>query len=97
LSNGNNPSLTSTINKTRSSSTTTNSNYNINTYYQSINKIQYSIKLEKEINKNILNKKIIIKYYGTFIDERIDKFTYGSNIYRPWQYQIKNGKFYRVF
>lgn len=72
------------------------SNYNINTYYQSINKIQYSIKLEKEINKNILNKKIIIKYYGTFIDERIDKFTYGSNIYRPWQYQIKNGNLLKI-
>lgn len=68
------------------------SNYNKNTYYQILSNIQNNYNLEKEINKKILNKKIIVEYHGIFIDERIDKFKFGTNIYRPWQYELKNKK-----
>lgn len=68
------------------------SNYNKNTYYQILSNIQNNYNLEKEINKKILNKKIIVEYHGIFIDERIDKFKFGTNIYRPWQYELKNNK-----
>lgn len=68
------------------------SNYNKNTYYQILSNIQNNYNLEKDINKKILNKKIIVEYHGIFIDERIDKFKFGTNIYRPWQYELKNKK-----
>lgn len=72
------------------------SNYNKNTYYHILKKIQNNYILEKEINEKILNKKIIVEYHGIFIDERIDKFKFGSNIYRPWQYQLKNNNLLKI-
>lgn len=67
-------------------------NYNKKIYFQILQKIENIYKIEKDINEKILNKKIIIEYHGIFIDEKIDKFKYGSNIYRPWQYKLKNNK-----
>ena len=72
------------------------SNYNKNTYYQILKKIKNIYHLENYINDKILNKKIIIEYHGIFIDERIDKFKFGSNIYRPWQYKLKNKKLLKL-
>lgn len=72
------------------------SSYNKNSYYQILKKIQNIYNVEKEINDNIINKKITIEYHGIFIDERIDKFKFGSNIYRPWQYKLKNNKLLKI-
>jgi hypothetical protein len=72
------------------------SSYNKNSYYQILKKIQNMYNIEKEINDNIINKKIIVEYHGIFIDERIDKFKFGSNIYRPWQYKLKNNKLLKI-
>lgn len=72
------------------------SSYNKNMYYQILKKIQTLYNIEKEINNNIINKKIIVEYHGIFIDERIDKFKFGSNIYRPWQYKLKNNKLLKL-
>lgn len=64
--------------------------YNINIYYNTINKIKVLYEIESKINLDIINKKNIIEYHGIYIDERIDKFKFGIDIYRPWQYKIKN-------
>ncbi len=72
------------------------SSYSKNSYYQILKKIQNIYNVEKEINDNIINKKITIEYHGIFIDERIDKFKFGSNIYRPWQYKLKNNKLLKI-
>jgi len=59
-------------------------NYNINYYNDFISQI--------ETCKNLDIKHNTIYYTGTFVDEKIDKFKYGSELYRPWQYFIKNKK-----
>lgn len=59
-------------------------NYNINYYNDFMSQI--------EICKNLDIKHNTIYYTGTFVDEKIDKFKYGSELYRPWQYFIKNNK-----
>lgn len=60
--------------------------YNNSSYDKFIQKIK-SLNFDDEFKKyNLIN------YIGIFIDERIDKFKFGSTIYRPWQYYIKNNK-----
>lgn len=65
--------------------------YNNNKYSNNVNKIQ----LLKDIsfNKDIYT---FIYYYGVYIDERIDKFKFKNDIYRPWQYSIKNNKLLEI-
>ena len=48
----------------------------------------YNIIRTKKINIKFEN----IYYDGIFIDDKIDKFKLGSNIYRPWQYFVKFNK-----
>ena len=48
----------------------------------------YNIIRTKKINIQFKN----IYYDGIFIDDKIDKFKLGSNIYRPWQYFVKFNK-----
>lgn len=66
--------------------------YNESTYNNIINKIKTCYQFEKIINNEIKNKKIYLKYFGIFIDDKIEKYKLGSSIYRPWQYKLKNNK-----
>lgn len=65
-------------------------NYNNNSV--SINLITIAHKLINNIHLDVVNNKLTISYYGNYIDERIEKFKLGSNIYKPWQYELKNNK-----
>lgn len=64
-----------------------NKNYNKYIYDNFILNIARLFNQLERYNNNINNN---VKYLGTFIDDKIDKFKLGSIIYRPWQYYKKN-------
>lgn len=66
-----------------------NPNYDNNLELYILNKIKLNYNFIKKINSLILDKSIIINYYGQYINDRIDKFKFGAKIYRPWQYKLK--------
>jgi hypothetical protein len=70
--------------------------FNKSTYLSILNKIKNCYNLEKFINLSILTKKIYLQYFGTYIDEKIDKYKLNSTIYRPWQYELKNNKLLNI-
>lgn len=74
-----------------------NPNYDNNLELLILEKIKLNNDYIKIINNMILNKEIIINYYGQYINDRIDKFKYGAKIYRPWQYKLKNNKLLQIY
>lgn len=73
-----------------------NPNYDNNLELYILNKIKLNYNFIKKINSLILDKSIIINYYGQYINDRIDKFKFGAKIYRPWQYKLKFKKLLQI-
>lgn len=74
-----------------------NPNYDNNLELLILEKIKLNNDFIKIINNLIIDKKIILNYYGQYINDRIDKFKYGAKIYRPWQYKLKNNKLLQIY
>lgn len=63
--------------------------YNLDHYNNFLNKL--NLNYQNLIYFDNLNfDKSLIEYIGIYIDERIEKFKFGNNIYRPWQYFLQN-------